>query len=219
MSNSDSFIDEVSDELRRERLFATLRRWGWVAVLAVLLLVAGAAWREWSLSREAARAQAFGDSLLAAVSSPDARSRRAGLAEITPDGAEQATVLGLLEAAAALDGADADAGAARARLLELAETPGLSRTYRDLALLKAMLAGGTGDAARDAAVLAELAAPGAPYRPLAVELQAFAALAAGDEATAVTLLRALAADAEATQTLRQRALQMIVALGAAPEPA
>lgn len=218
MSNPESFIDEVTDELRRDRLYATMRRWGWLAVLAVLLLVGGAAWMEWSRSREAARAQAFGDALLAALDAPDARARRSALAEVTPDGGEQATVLALLEASAALEGENGDVAAARAQLLELAEQPGLSRTYRDLALTKAMLAGGTGDAARDATILEELAAPGAPFRTLAVELQAHAALAAGDEATAVTLLRALSQDAEATQTLRRRALQMIVALGATPGP-
>lgn len=218
MSNPESFIDEVTDELRRDRLYATMRRWGWVAPLAVLLLVGGAAWMEWSRAREALRAQAFGDAVLGALDAPDARARRTALAELTPDGVEQETILALLEASAALEGEDGDTGAARARLLDLAEVPDLSRPYRDLALVKAMLAGGTGDVERDAGILEELAAPGAPFRTLAIELQAQLALAAGDEATAVTLLRALSQDAEATQTLRRRALQMIVALGATPEP-
>ena len=219
MSNPDSFIDEVTDEVRRDRLYATIRRWGWVAVLAVVLLVGGAAWVEWSRQRDAARAQAFGDALLTALSGADMPTRRAALAEITPADAGEATVLGLLEATAARGGDGADADAARARLLELADAPGLGTTYRHLVLTKAMLSGGTGDAGRDGAILAELATPGAPYRPLAVELQALAALDAGDEATALTLLRALSQDAGATQALRRRALQLIVALGASPDPA
>ncbi len=47
MSDTDSFIDEVSEEVRRDRLYATFRRYGWIAILAVLLLVAGATWNEW----------------------------------------------------------------------------------------------------------------------------------------------------------------------------
>ncbi len=219
MANPDGFIQEVTDEVRRDRLYGALRRWGWVAVLCVLALVGGAAWVEWSRAREAARAQAFGDALLGALGGEDMRARRAALAEVTPDDPEQATVLALFEATAALNGENADPATARARLLELAETPGIETTYRHLALLKAMLSGGTGDAARDGAILAELATPGAPYRPLAVELQAHAALGAGDEATGLTLLRALTQDAEATASLRRRALQTIVALGASPEPA
>ena len=46
MSDVDSFIDEVSEEVRRERLYIALRRYGWIGVLAVLLLVGGASWRQ-----------------------------------------------------------------------------------------------------------------------------------------------------------------------------
>lgn len=218
MSNPDSFIDEVTEEVRRDRLYRLMRKWGWVAILGVIVLVGWASWIEWSAVREARRAQAFGDSLLTALAAPDMPARRAALAAVTPDGEDQASILGLLEATVALNGEDADVVAARARLFDLAETPGLSTIYRHLALLKAMLAGGTGDAARDGTILAELATPGAPFRPLAVEMQAHAALDAGDEATALTLLRTLSQDAESTESLRRRALQTIVALGASPDP-
>lgn len=219
MSNSDSFIDEVSEDVRRDRLTRWMRRWGWLVILAVLALVGFAAWGEWSKAREARRAQGFGDAVLAALGGADMPARRAALSEVTPDGRDQATLLGLLEATASLNGENSDMATARGRLLDLAETDGLSTIYRHLALLKAMLAGGTGDAGRDGTILAELATPGAPYRPLAVELQAHAALDAGDEATALTLLRALSQDAESTESLRRRALQTIVALGASPDPA
>ena len=46
MSDTDSFIDEVTEEVRRDRLFLLLRRWGWVGVLAVILIVGGAAFNE-----------------------------------------------------------------------------------------------------------------------------------------------------------------------------
>ena len=219
MSNPDSFIDEVTEEVRRDRLYAVMRRWGWVAVLVVLLLVGGAAWTEWTRSQERARAQAFGDALLDAVSAEDMAARRTALAGVEPSDEGQAAILALVRATATLNGEDGDAAAARDELLALAETPGLDTTYRHLAVLKAMLAGGTGDPAQDAVLLEELAAPGAPYRTLAVEQQALVALEAGDEATALTLLRLLTEDAEATQALRRRATQLIVALGASPDPA
>jgi hypothetical protein len=85
--------------------------------------------------------------------------------------------------------------------------------------MKVILAGGTDDAAVDGVMLDELAAPGAPFRTLAVEQQALRALAAGDEATAVTLLRVLTEDAEASQALRERAGQVMVALGVELDPA
>ncbi|WGH78172.1 hypothetical protein [Jannaschia ovalis] len=223
MSNPESFIDEVTEEVRRDRLYALLRRWGWVAILAVILLVGGAAWTEWQRSQSEARAQAFGDALLAALTEPEPAARMEALAAIAPADAPQQAVLTLLTAAAELAGVETldspEAAAARARLVALAETPDLDSSYRQLALIKALLAGGTGEAAQDAILLEELAAPGAPYRPLALELQAIAALEAGDTATAITLLRLLTEDAEATEPLRRRARQLIVALGASPEPA
>ncbi|UWQ20230.1 hypothetical protein [Jannaschia sp. W003] len=224
MSDTDSFIDEVSEEVRRDRLYALMRRWGWVAILAVILLVGGAAWTEWQRSRAEASAQRFGDGVIAAVGADTAEARAAALAALDADGEGQAFLRAMLlaaaEAAPDAEGGGADAAEAAPRLLELAETPGLAPRHRHLALLKAILAGGTSDVIRDGEILAELATPGAPYRPIAVEMQALRALEAGDEGTAVTLLRLLAEDAEASAALRARAQQLMVALGAQPtEPA
>ena len=64
MSNPDSFIDEVTEEVRRDRLFAMFRKYGWIGILAVVVVVGGAAWNEWQKARAEARAEAFGDALL-----------------------------------------------------------------------------------------------------------------------------------------------------------
>jgi hypothetical protein len=40
MSDTDSFIDEVNEEVRRDRFYFMLKRYGWIAVLAVILLTA-----------------------------------------------------------------------------------------------------------------------------------------------------------------------------------
>ena len=45
---TDSFIDEVTEEVRRDRLFALFRRFGWIALAIILIIVAGTAWREYS---------------------------------------------------------------------------------------------------------------------------------------------------------------------------
>ena len=221
MSNPESFIDEVTEEVRRDRLYGAMRRWGWLAILLVILLVGGAAFAEWRRSQAETRARTFGAAVLEALEGEDLAARRAALADVAPADDGQTAVLAFLRATTALNDTEGedDAAAARAHLLEVGEMPDLPPAYRDLAQLKVMLAGGTGDAARDAALLEMLAAPGAPYRPMAVELQALMALDAGDQATALTLLRALTDDAEATDALRRRATQLIVALGATPEPA
>jgi len=219
MSNTESFIEEVSEEVRRDKLFNLMRKWGWVPVLLILAIVGGAIWSEWSKARIAAKNEAFGDAVMEALGGADMAARRTALAAVEPADAGQGVVLSLLRATTALNGEEPDADAARAELLALADDPAVDPSYRHLALLKLMLAGGTDDAARNGLILEELAAPGSPYRAMAVELQAYAALDAGDEATALTLLRLLSEEAEATPALRQRAQQLIVALGALPEPA
>ena len=94
MSNTDSFIEEVTEEVRRERLYKMFRRYGWIGITAVVLLVGGAAWNEWNKAQKAAEAQALGDAILVAAEARDT----AALDAIDVDG-EAAAVLGFLAAA------------------------------------------------------------------------------------------------------------------------
>ncbi|MGR3466542.1 MAG: hypothetical protein ACU0CI_01575, partial [Shimia sp.] len=67
MSETDSFIAEVDEEVRRDRMMGYLRRYGWIAVLLILIIVGGTAYNEWSKARSEASAQATGDALTAAL--------------------------------------------------------------------------------------------------------------------------------------------------------
>ena len=60
VSNNESFIDEVSEAVRRDQLFATFRRYGWIAALLVIVQVGGAAWNEVTKARKASADQARG---------------------------------------------------------------------------------------------------------------------------------------------------------------
>lgn len=208
VSETDSFIDEVTEEVRRDRLFALMRRYGWIGILAVLLIVGGAALNEWRKARDAAAAQGFGDQVLAAMEADD---RNAALAAIAATEG-RAGVLGLLQAANAVD--SGDIAAASAALEAMAADATLPASLRDLARLKAVVvAGPTMDpAARDAA----LATAGAPFRALAMEQQALVHLEAGRPDEAVALARQILAEAGLTAGLRQRATELMVALGADP---
>ena len=62
-----------------------------------------------------------------------------------------------------------------------------------------------------------LSAPGMSLRLLATEQLAMLDIEAGDTAAALEKLQGIVVDAEVTAGLRQRATQLIVALGAEPD--
>ncbi|MFZ9683971.1 MAG: hypothetical protein ACO3BE_01125 [Gemmobacter sp.] len=214
MSNPDSFIDEVTEEVRRDRLYGVLRRYGWIGVLLVVLVVGGAAWREWAAARDAAAARALGDALHAAIDAPDAAARAAALAG-RGTSADQRALAALIGAVMVEPDADPAAReAAMAALEAAAAAPGVDPIWTDLALLR-RVTGGTLDPAARRAALAPLIVPGRPLRTLAEEHLALADLEAGDVAGARARLEALAGDAETPQAQRRRLMRILTALGPA----
>ena len=207
MSNPESFIDEVTEEVRRDKLYAQLRKYGWIGVLAVLLLVGGAAANEWIKARDRAAAEATGDAILAAVEIDDAAARLATLDGLGAEG-DRTALITLIAAAVADDPAEADR-----RLAALAEDTSRPALYRDLAQLKRTLLPGALDAAARVEVLTPLTAPGGAFRVLAEEQIALAEIELGQTEAARTRLEALLSDTEASQALRRRVSQLIVALG------
>ena len=213
MSNEDSFINEVSEEVRRDRLYALMRRYGWIAVLAVVVLVGGAAVIEWQKSSARAEAQATGDALAAAMAEPDAEGRMEALNAIELSGApgSDAIVLLLRAAGAAEVG---DASAAVVSLDTLSGDNSAPQIYRDLAVLKSVAIGAETLTPEDrTARLQPLLQPGNPYRLLALEQRALAEIEMGAQDAAIETLTGILSDAEGTDDLRRRVSQLIVALG------
>ena len=216
MSNPDSFVDEVTDAVRRDRLFAAFRKYGWIGVLLVVVIVGGAAWNEWQKARTAARAEGFGDAALAALEKTDPAERMAALTAIAADG-DQKAVQSLLLAG----NPDADKAAALAALDALIADGARPQVYRDLAVLRRVaLAGLEMPLADRRAALQGVAIPGRPFRTLAEEQLAYLLIEEGQTEAALTALLALVQDQEAPAGMRQRLGLAIVALGGTvPEPA
>ena len=212
MSDTDGFIDEVTEEVRRDRLYGYLKRYGWIGILLVVLIVGGAAFREYSIASERAAAEALGDELVAAL---DARDPSA--IAVLADGGEADPAVRFLAAAAAMEAGDTEAAAAQ---LEALAASDVAPAYRDLAVLKRVLMEGDALAPQERiAALETIAAPGRPYRLLAEEQIGLALVEAGDVASGVDRLRAAADDSEASADLRRRIQAVIVALGQAPDAA
>jgi hypothetical protein len=217
MSQNESFIDEVTEEVRRDRLFAFFRRWAWLAILIVLVIVGLAAWNEWRKARAIAAAQALGDGIVAALAQPDPDSRAAALGLIEAEGDARAIVDML--AAAATAGTPNDSAATVALGAEASRTDGAAR-WTDLAALKLILLEAASLSPEERISRLEPLTTGvSPYRLLAQEQIAYAQAELGKTDEALAILTDIVADGRATEGLRLRASQMIVALGGSLEPA
>jgi hypothetical protein len=210
-TNPDSFIDEVAAEVRRERLNTWLRRWGWLVGLGILGVVGGAGWLEWRQSQAEATAELRGEAILSALEIPDAAARLAALAELPREGPPGVVAALLL---AAEQQAAGEAEAAAATLAAVAADATVAPLYRDLAALKRLMI--LGPAAPEDELVA-LAAPGAPFRQLALEQIALGRLARGEDAAALEGLLVLLEDAATGPAQRQRVEALAVALGWSPE--
>lgn len=214
MSESDSFISEVSEELRRDRFYRFLGRWGWLIAAVILVIVGGTGAMEWRKHIRQNEAEVAGDALRGALAEADPAKRAEGLGALAESDPDAALVAHLAEA-----GSLAEAGeTARAAevLAGIADAPGTPGLYRALAnLQRVMLLGPDMPRSERLATLEGLLAPEAPFRPLALEQRALVHLEDGDKAAAIADLEAALEAPGATDALQARARQLIVAAGGA----
>ncbi|WP_299414900.1 hypothetical protein [uncultured Sulfitobacter sp.] len=216
MSNSDGFIEEVTEELRRDQMLAKLRKYGWIAVLAVLLLVGGAAFSEYRKAQARAQAEGLGDAMLGALESDDPAARVAALEAIEAPSTQTASVLALLTASEQLAADDLEG--AVANLDAVAVNGDIPQVYRQIAQFKSLtLQAETLDANARKQGFEALGAAGGSLRLMAQEQLALIAIQEGDVPAAIGIYQGVLDDAQVTPDLQQRALQVIVALGGEPD--
>nr|WP_245398788.1 hypothetical protein [Oceaniglobus trochenteri] len=190
-------------------MFALMRRYGWIAIACVVLLVGGAAYNEWQKASRQSAAQAFGDALLGALEQNDPADRRAALAGIEGTPRQNALVAMLL----AQEAEEGDGNVA-STLETLSQNGELPQVYRELALLKFVMHDDNG-LSPEARIerLTPLTIPGAPYRLLALEQIALAEVEQGETEAALERLQGILGEDQVSQGLRRRVSQLIVALG------
>lgn len=207
---TDSFLDEVNEELRRDRLYRILRRYGPFAIAAIIGLVGWTAWTEASDAAETAAAREAGAVVLDAFEADDGPTALVDAAESVEGGA--AMLARLSAAGALLD--DGDAAGAAEQYARIAADETLERVYRDLAELKgAMAIFSEADPEALLSQLRPLTEPGRPFRPSAFELSAAAHLRLGDVDAARWSLMQSMVEGEAPQSLIGRASATLDALG------
>ena len=211
MSESDSFIQEVSEEIRKDRMFRLWKRYGPFAIGAIVAIVGAAAVWNWLEHRAVLEARETGGAFLAAeLSSPEEQE---ALLEAVDDEAELIAEFRLATSLMMNDEPERAAAVYR----RVAGREDLETAYRHLAVLNAVkLEAGTAAPAALADELAPLVDPGAPYRPMALELRGVLQLEAGNLAAAREDLQAALTAPNATADTRSRVNELLAALGPAP---
>ncbi|ANP35341.1 hypothetical protein JL2886_00409 [Phaeobacter gallaeciensis] len=218
MSDTDSFIEEVTEEVRRDRLFLMLKRYGWIGGLAVVVIVGGAAYREYNKAQELAAAQALGDGMIAALAADEPADRAEALAQVAAGSETGAAVAKMMRAGALAEAEDTET--AVAVLSEVATDGELPLVYRHIASFKALALQAETLSLEERRLQYEaLAQPGAPLSLLASEQLALLDIEAGETEAAIARLQAITADATVSRDLQDRATQVIVALGGKPDAA
>lgn len=211
VSQNESFIEEVTEEVRRDRLFGLMRRYGWIAIVVVLALVGGAAWNEWRKARDAAQAEALGNAMIAALEANDSAARVTALQTIEPATHGARITTGFMTASEMV-AAGNNANAA-SLLNQIAADGQADPIYRQMAGFKALLLQSDRLSAEDRRLGFEgLAQTSGMLRLQAEEQLALIEIETGQTDAAIARLQALQSDAEVTAGLRQRASQLIVAL-------
>lgn len=213
---NEAFMREVDDELRRDRAAHLWRRWGLIAIGAVIVaLIALGAWLFWRNQQETARG-VEGEQMAQSIQKLEAGDVAGAtptlntLAASRTKGYRATAQLAL--AATALEKGDVD-GAVK-RYAAIAADATFDQPFRDLATIRQTAA--EYDKLTPAQVvdrLRPLAVPGTPFFGSAGEMTAIAYMRLGKPKVAGTMLAAMAIDQQVPEGIRSRAVQLAAANG------
>ena len=216
MSDTDSFLQEVSEELRRDRLYRNMRKYGWIAILVVIVIVGAATYREYLKSQAETEAELFGTSIIDALNERNAADRISKLQKINAPGENAKAVVAMLLSAESIG--NETASLEMNNLSDAIEVSSIDPHYRDLLNFKTLLKSSEiMNLDERMKAFSALSKPGNPFRLLAEEQMALIELELGNTDNAIEKISQILLDAELTAGLRNRATQMMIALGKDPE--
>jgi hypothetical protein len=213
LSNNESFIQEVSEEVRRDRLYRILKKWGWIGIAVIVALVGGASFNEWNKDSKMNSARNLGDRVLSAVSNKDPIE----LKEIETSNISQDIFIKNLLSAILLS--DNKLDASKKALEEIRDLPSITKTYRELNAFKLgllLLKEDNLTSDERFGVFEEFVERGSPFRLLAKEQQALLLIEQGKLELAIKALSEISVDSETTASLKRRVTQLRISLGGDP---
>jgi hypothetical protein len=213
---NEAFLREVDDELRRDQAMHLWRRWGRIAIGAIIIgLIALAAWLFWRNQQHEARG-VEGEQMAQAMQKLEAGDV-AGAKQVL-DPLAQSKTKGYRAAAQMALAASAlgkgDTADAVKRYAAIAADTSLDQPYRDMALIRQTAA--EYDSLQPKQVidrLRPLAVPGNAFFGSAGEMSAIAYMRLNQPKVAGTMFAAMAGDPGVPESVRSRAVQLAAANG------
>jgi len=215
LAEKDTFIQEVDEEYRRDRMMQIWQRYQWPLIGAVVILLIGVGgyeiWKTYSRDRAEAAGLAFTNAQSLAQQGKHAEAAEAfgALANTGPDGYK---LLAEFQRAGQLLRSK-DVPGAVALYDKIAADSSVSAEYRDLARYFAALNGFDTLPPDDLRSRLGAIPPASPWNGVARELLAQVELKAGARDTARKLLTELSDDPQAPLGVRGRASELLAALG------
>ena len=213
----DSIFREIDEELRQENFAKLWKRYGNVIIAGAVVLVVAVGgyqgWQTYDLSNRTQQGERF-DTALRSVQVGSVESALSELKVLHDDSGAGYRLLSAFQNAG-LQARMGDETSAAASYDRIAEDSGFDQIYRDLArLLAATILINTENSDQEIiSRLQSLNTTDNPWRHGTRELLAVAAERSGDKEKSRSLFKALSEDATAPQGIRQRASEMLAALG------
>ena len=213
---AETFVREVDENLRRDRMRDLAKSYGkWLVAAIILFLAATGGYLFWQ-DRQEKQAIADSETISAALDKISSGNAKAAQAELAPlsDSSNDVTRATALLGRASLALRQNDRKTASDLFRQVAADDGLPQPYRDLAVVRGTMT--EYDSLKPDEViqrLSPLAQPGNPYFGTAGEMTAMAMLAKGDRNGAGQLFAKIAANKQVPGTIRSRAVQIAGSLG------
>lgn len=206
---------EVDEELRQDQFKTLWKKYGWMVITVVVIVVGGVGGKQAWDSYQQSKAIKLSDSYAAAMQSVETEDLEAAASQfeaLTGQGGGHALLARFQQARLLAD--DGDIEGAVAALDQLRGEAGADSPLGELAAMESILLRlDSGAPAELEAELQPFLAEGNAYRPAALELSGLLALKQGDSEGAREQFTALAAAPDATVAMRQRASQILTVLG------
>ena len=216
MANPESFLEEVAEEVRRDRLFKFFKKNGWIIAFVVLVALCASIAYEWRKNSEISRAKSNGDLLTLALE----KSQKGNLEELlglisdnSPYLRPSSDLMAVtkLYYAELLYNIDNDSSESMSVLKEIFSNESISTTLRQLAKIKYLLLF-SGDNKVKQDLIDELSSPGNHYRFLVQEHKVQTYLASGMSDEANRQIDILLNDLEVSEQQKRRLMDLKLAI-------